>query len=92
MAREGGGLTPDTFLPILGERLLAWYESWREGFAALRAAWLARAEGLGGPIRVRLSESELEGRFAGLDEAGRLVLDGPHGPRSIAAAEIFPAI
>jgi BirA family biotin operon repressor/biotin-[acetyl-CoA-carboxylase] ligase len=87
-----GAATPAQFIPILGERLLAWYETWRGGFAVLRAAWLVRAEGLGGPIRVRLPDSELEGRFAGLDEAGRLMLDGPHGSRVIAAAEIFPAI
>ena len=80
-------------LPILGERLLAWYEAWRApaGFAAVRDAWLARAHGLGGAIRVRLPSAEIDGRFAGLDEQGRLVLDAPDGRRHIAAAEIFPA-
>jgi BirA family biotin operon repressor/biotin-[acetyl-CoA-carboxylase] ligase len=87
------GVTPALFLPILAERLLAWYEAWRApaGFAALRAAWLARAHGLGGPIRVRLPSGEIEGRFAGLDAEGRLMLDGPAGRQHIAAAEIFPA-
>jgi BirA family biotin operon repressor/biotin-[acetyl-CoA-carboxylase] ligase len=86
-------VTPETFLPILAERLLAWYAAWRApaGFAALRDAWLARAYGLGGPIRVRLPSAEIGGRFAGLDEQGRLVLDGPAGRQHIAAAEIFPA-
>lgn len=86
----GGSVTPEQFLPILGRRLLAWYETWRGGFAPVREAWLARAAGLGAPIRVRLPDEELRGRFAGLDEAGRLVLDGPHGLCHIAAAEIFP--
>jgi BirA family transcriptional regulator, biotin operon repressor / biotin---[acetyl-CoA-carboxylase] ligase len=87
-------VTADAILPILCERLLAWYEAWQgaEGFAALRAAWLARAHGLGGAIRVRLGSSELEGRFAGLDARGRLLLDGTEGRRPIAAAEIFPAL
>ena len=86
-------VTPEMFLPILAERLLAWFAAWRApaGFAALRDAWLARAQGLGGPIRVRLPSAEIEGRFAGLDDEGRLVLDGPEGRRRIAAAEIFPA-
>ena len=86
-------VTPDAMLPILAERLLAWYAAWRvpAGFTALRDAWLARAHGLGGPIRVRLPSAEIEGRFAGLDSAGRLVLDGPAGRQHIAAAEIFPA-
>lgn len=86
-------VTPDAMLPILAERLLARYEAWRApaGFAALRDAWLLRAHGLGGPIRVRLASAEIEGRFTGLDSAGRLVLDGPAGRQHIAAAEIFPA-
>jgi BirA family biotin operon repressor/biotin-[acetyl-CoA-carboxylase] ligase len=87
------GVTPASFLPILAERLLAWYDVWRApaGFAALRDAWLARAYGLGGPIRVRLPSAEIEGRFAGLDADGRLVLDTQAGRQHIAAAEIFPA-
>jgi BirA family biotin operon repressor/biotin-[acetyl-CoA-carboxylase] ligase len=87
------GVTPDAILPILGTRFLAWYEAWQRpgGFAALRTQWLAHAQGLGRPIRVRLSDRELDGRFAGLDDDGRLLLDGAEGRRTIAAAEIFPA-
>lgn len=87
-------VTPEAMLPILAERLLAWYEAWRApaGFASVRDLWLARAHGLGGPIRVRLPSAEIDGRFAGLDEQGRLVLDAPDGRRHIAAAEIFPAV
>jgi BirA family transcriptional regulator, biotin operon repressor / biotin---[acetyl-CoA-carboxylase] ligase len=78
------------FLPILAVRLLAWYEAWRaEGFAALREPWLARAHGLGGAIRARLPDTEIAGRFAGIDETGRLLLDAADGRRHIAAAEIF---
>ena len=89
----GREVTPEMFLPILAKRLLAWHEAWRApaGFAALREAWLARAHGLGGPIRVRLPSAEIEGRFAGLDAEGRLVLDRAEGRQHIAAAEIFPA-
>jgi BirA family biotin operon repressor/biotin-[acetyl-CoA-carboxylase] ligase len=87
------GVTPDAMLPILGTMFLAWYEAWQRpgGFAALRARWLAHAQGLGGPIRVRLPDRELDGCFAGLDDDGRLLLDAAEGRRTIAAAEIFPA-
>jgi hypothetical protein len=40
---------------------------------------------------VRLAAAELDGRFAGLDEQGLLLLDRAEGRRRIAAAEIFPA-
>jgi BirA family transcriptional regulator, biotin operon repressor / biotin---[acetyl-CoA-carboxylase] ligase len=88
------GVTPDAILPILGTRFLAWYEAWQRpgGFAALRTRWLDHAQGLGRPIRVRLSDSELDGRFAGLDDDGRLLLDGAEGRRTISVAEIFPAV
>jgi BirA family transcriptional regulator, biotin operon repressor / biotin---[acetyl-CoA-carboxylase] ligase len=69
-----------------------WYERWRdEGFAPLRAAWLARARGLGDDIRVRLQGSETSGRFAGLDEEGALLLDEGRGQRRITAGDVFPA-
>jgi len=92
LAAAGATVTPAAMLPILAERLLAWYETWRgQGFAPVRAAWLARAYGLGTPIRARLAEAEFGGRFVGLDERGMLLLDGADGRRTIAAAEIFPA-
>ena len=91
LAAWGAQVTPDMVLPILGARLLAWYETWRGGFAPLRAAWLARARGLGQAIRVRLPDGEIEGRFDGLDEAGRLLLSGHGESRAIAAGEVFPA-
>jgi BirA family biotin operon repressor/biotin-[acetyl-CoA-carboxylase] ligase len=88
----GAEVTPDAFLPILGARLLAWYDAWRgEGFVPLRRAWLARAWGVGRPIRVRLPDGELEGLFDGLDDAGRLLLGTAGGRRQIAAGEVFPA-
>jgi BirA family biotin operon repressor/biotin-[acetyl-CoA-carboxylase] ligase len=69
-----------------------WYERWlAEGFAPLRAAWLARARGLGEPIRVRLPQGESHGRFAGLDQEGALLLDTGTGFSRVTAGEVFPA-
>jgi BirA family transcriptional regulator, biotin operon repressor / biotin---[acetyl-CoA-carboxylase] ligase len=63
----------------------------REGFAPIRAAWLARAYGLGRTLGVRLPRERLEGRFVDLDCDGVLLLETGAGPRRIAAGEIFPA-
>jgi BirA family transcriptional regulator, biotin operon repressor / biotin---[acetyl-CoA-carboxylase] ligase len=69
-----------------------WYERWlAEGFAPLREAWLARARGLGQPIRVRLPRGESQGRFAGLDEEGALLLDTGTALSRITAGDVFPA-
>lgn len=44
------------------------------GFATIRADWLARAARLGENVRVRLADREITGRFDSLDAAGALVL------------------
>ncbi|MDB5407041.1 MAG: hypothetical protein JWL84_1953 [Rhodospirillales bacterium] len=80
-----------TLLGLLARALLSWYGTWlRDGFAPVRGAWLQRAAGLGEAITVRLPHETIAGRFAGLDEGGSLILDGPAGTRLVAAGEIFP--
>lgn len=86
------GITPLDLLEGFVECFAFWAERWREeGFAPVRAAWLARAGGLGDAIRVRLESRTLKGRFLNLDEDGALVLEADDGPRRIAAGEVFPA-
>ena len=71
------------------ERLAQWAKG--AGFAAVRADWMARAAGIGGEMRVRLSGRDFLGRFEALDEQGRLLLrlaDG--GLQVITAGEVFP--
>lgn len=60
-----------------------------QGFASIRADWLARAINLGGDILVRLPNETLRGRFAGLDTTGALMLEVPTGQRLIAAGDVF---
>jgi BirA family biotin operon repressor/biotin-[acetyl-CoA-carboxylase] ligase len=52
-----------------------------EGFRGTRAQWLARAEGLGERIRVRLQTGEREGRFEGISDEGALILEAQSGER-----------
>ena len=60
------------------------------GFAAIRADWLARAAGIGKPIRVKTGDGELAGTFEAIDDAGRLVLRLADGTmQAVAAGDVF---
>lgn len=70
-------------------RLAQWNRG--AGFAGVRAAWLARASGVGQPIRVRLSNREMIGCFEAIDDAGQLLLRTPNGGvEAVAAGDVFP--
>src|SRR5690606_34382773 len=60
----------------------------RDGFDAIRTAWLARADRLGQPIEARLPRTTLSGRFAEIDADGALVLETADGTRRVAAGEV----
>jgi BirA family biotin operon repressor/biotin-[acetyl-CoA-carboxylase] ligase len=86
------GIAPQTLLEAFARHFDRRLSCWRsEGFAPVRAGWLARASGLGEAIRVRLDRATLAGRFLDLDDDGTLVLDAADGRRRIAAGEVFPA-
>ena len=77
-------------LTILAARLAHWYDAWmQDGFEPLRAAWLMRAQGLGGPIRARLPAETRIGVFDGIDQSGALLLNEQGQVRAIAAGEVF---
>ena len=84
-------LAPEEALPPVLAALAHRRREWEtQGFAAVRSAWLARAHGLGGPVRVANGERRLTGIFEGLDEGGALVLAQAGGERlSIAAGDVF---
>lgn len=86
-------VTPAALLQAFTTDFVGWTDRWREeGFAPIRAAWLARAGGIGEAIRVRLERSTLDGRFLDLDDDGALLLESGGGRRRIAAGEVFPAL
>src|SRR6266849_9492426 len=79
----------DHLAAAMQARLAQWSRG--SGVVGVRAAWLARALGLGQPIRVRLSERETTGRFETIDDSGRLMLrTGTGRLEAIAAGEVFP--
>jgi BirA family transcriptional regulator, biotin operon repressor / biotin---[acetyl-CoA-carboxylase] ligase len=87
----GRAIAVEEGLSTLANAFAARYRQWREqGFAAVRAAWLARAAGLGGPIRVRLDRAELTGTFADIATDGALMLTLADGAeRRITAGDVF---
>ena len=91
LATKGALVTPEALLVQLAtamqQRLAQWDRG--QGFAVIRTDWLKRAAGLGEALRVRLSGRELAGRFHGLDEAGRLLLEQESGVTKITAGEVF---
>lgn len=92
LAAQGGGADVAEVLNGVAGRFAAWYRRWQaEGFAPAREAWLARAAGVGGPVRVRFETRTEEGIFAGLDGEGALLLHkaGAAAPLRVTAGDLF---
>lgn len=82
--------SPQDALTVLAARFAHWYDLWmRSGFECLRPAWLARAFGVGAPIRARLPHETRMGVFEGIDAEGALLLNEGGQLRAIAAGEVF---
>lgn len=60
------------------------------GIAAVRQAWLDKADGLGKPIVVKLPDETITGTFKDIDQSGcLLVIDQNKTVRTIAAGDVF---
>jgi BirA family biotin operon repressor/biotin-[acetyl-CoA-carboxylase] ligase len=77
--------TRSRLLAALGDWLAIWEN---DGFAPIRTAWLARAHPVGTVLNVRVGETLVSGRFAGLDTDGTLLLNGPDGRARIVAGDV----
>ncbi len=89
--REATGIaiSPEDFLDLLAPAIDRWEGRLRaQGFAPLRAAWLARAKGLGEEVTARLPGRSHTGRFESVDETGALVLATDAGRLVLPAAEV----
>lgn len=86
---SGGLATVDGTRTALLAALSNWLDIWeRDGFEAIRAAWLARAHPPGTPLRIAIGDRAIEGRFADLATDGALVLDTNEGRRRCAAGDV----
>ena len=88
LAAGGASVSAAALFAALSVKMPGRLAQWNRGngFATIRADWLARAAGLGENIRVALADRELAGRFEGLDNAGCLVLIAPDGAKAVVAA------
>jgi BirA family biotin operon repressor/biotin-[acetyl-CoA-carboxylase] ligase len=83
--------TPAALLDELAAAFRHWRDQWAaHGFAPIRAAWLARAAGVGSRIVARLGNESPEGLFSGLADDGALLMQLDDGTtRAIHAGEVF---
>lgn len=81
---------PEAFLDVLAVHYATLEHQFQTyGFSPIRTAWLAHAARLGEPITARVGQEIMTGIFEDVDEEGHLVLRGPRGVRSIAAADVY---
>ena len=87
---SGKRLTPETLLSHLAPAYAGWEAVFTtQGFAPIRAAWLARAARLGEPIHARTGTQDRHGIFDSIDAEGNLILRSADSTLAIPAAEVF---
>ena len=83
-------ITPDAFLDVLARHYAPLEQQFQDfGFAAVRRGWLAHAARLGEVITARTARESVTGVFEDVDVEGHLVLRGPQGRVTIAAADVY---
>lgn len=82
--------TPAHVLTRLCRAFATRLDEWRrDGFAALREAWLKRAPDIGTLMSVGVQGGPVHGNFAGLDTDGALLLDSPQGRKRLLAGDVL---
>ncbi len=76
-------LTSARVFEVLRHRFFERLSALEYGFEDTRQAWLKRADGHGGKVRIRAGNEVLEGIFDDLDTDGALILQLPTGSRQI---------
>ncbi len=76
LAAHGVGVTPPAMLDALAVEMSRALRLWGHGggFAAIRAAWLARSLAPGTAMSVHAGRDKIDGTFGGLDHDGALIL------------------
>jgi BirA family biotin operon repressor/biotin-[acetyl-CoA-carboxylase] ligase len=81
LSAHGIDLDPEATLDVLDASICRWLAVWDRGngFAAIRAAWLERAGPEGENLAINAGGGRVEGRFAGLDDDGSILLRDGEG-------------
>ncbi len=81
LSARGIDLEPEAALDVLDACICRWLAVWDRGngFAAIRTAWLERAGPEGENLAINAGSGRVEGRFAGLDADGSLLLRDGEG-------------
>ena len=90
---HGRAITPEQLFRRLSATICGRIAQWDcgRGFAAIRSDWLSAVRSLGEQITVRNGSGEKHGRFIGLDQSGRLILElRGGGNEKISAGDVFP--
>jgi BirA family transcriptional regulator, biotin operon repressor / biotin---[acetyl-CoA-carboxylase] ligase len=93
LAAHGAPTTPQQLFQRLSAAMCLRIAQWDRGraFSTILGDWLSAAAGIGEEIHVRNGNADKVGRFVGLDQSGRLVLEGPGGTtEKISAGDVFP--
>ncbi len=91
LQEQGCHISADELFSYLFREMAEVLEAWDEGRAVklVTARWRDAACGIGQPIRVNLPDRSIDGRFAGIDDQGLLILDTGDRVMSIAAGDVF---
>jgi BirA family biotin operon repressor/biotin-[acetyl-CoA-carboxylase] ligase len=93
LGAHGADITPQQLFQRLSATMCRRLAQWDrgQGFSVILTDWLSAAGGIGEEVSVRNAGSEKHGRFVGLDQSGRLVLElRGGGIENIAAGDVFP--
>jgi BirA family biotin operon repressor/biotin-[acetyl-CoA-carboxylase] ligase len=93
LCAHGAEIGPEQLFQKLSAAMLRRLAQWDRGrnFPSILGDWLNAAGGIGGEITVRNGAGEKHGRFVGLDQSGRLVLElRGGGIEKISAGDVFP--
>lgn len=84
--------SPSIFCEDLRDSFTRTRQLWsRQGFAAVRTRWLARATPVGHKTSVQLGETALFGKFAGVAADGALLLERDGHTETIYAGDVWEA-
>ncbi|MCO5730634.1 biotin--[acetyl-CoA-carboxylase] ligase [Rhizobium sp. SSA_523] len=91
LQEQGCHLAPEELFAHLYREMADVLTQWNEGLAVatITERWRKAACGIGAPIRVNLPDRSIEGRFAGIDPQGLLILDTGQATMAIAAGDVF---